>query len=147
MASITVHCPCGVEFERPIQRGRPAIWCPECRTLPMGQRPEKPATVVVVKTVNESGEETVTEVKAERTVSRYGQHDVFSFNERETIEEGMARLNAEYKNNIYPNRETLFAASADPARAASDWLFDQTTALYKSVRKVWWQNSSSKEAV
>lgn len=43
--SVSVTCICGTVFERPIQRGRPAIWCFTCRDLPANLRPTRPAPV------------------------------------------------------------------------------------------------------
>lgn len=86
-ASVSVVCPCGDTFERLIQRGRPAIWCPKCRELPIAKRPPVPTSGVVVDA--ETGEET--EVTSDR-VSRFGQHDWATYEQRERIEAGMAAL-------------------------------------------------------
>lgn len=130
MASITVQCPCGEAFERPIQRGRPAIWCPQCRLLPIAQRPEKPATVAPVKPVVVEGAEPVEAVVETRTVSRYGIHDTFNYTEREAIEEAVAEIRAKYE--ILRGELT--------AEELSAWEFQQTVQAYQSVKPKWWQS-------
>ena len=84
--SVSTVCPCGVTFERPIQRGRPAIWCPKCRELPLPKRPPVPASGVVV--VAETGET----VEVTPRVSRFGSHDWATYEQRERIEAGVAAL-------------------------------------------------------
>lgn len=131
MASITVQCPCGEAFERPIQRGRPAIWCPQCRLLPIAQRPEKPATVAVVKTVEVDGQVEHVEVEEPvRTISRFGVHDTMNYTEREAIEAGMAEIRAKMavlKGDLTPEE-------------LSAWEFKATCELYQGVKAFWWRN-------
>lgn len=43
--TVPVTCPCGVVFERLVQRGRPPIWCPKCRLLPVVDRAERPEVI------------------------------------------------------------------------------------------------------
>lgn len=126
MSSISVQCPCGATFEREVKRGRPAFWCLTCRELPIHQRPQR-----TTETTNEDG--TVTSAPVERKVSRYGEHDEFTFEARERIESGVAEVNAEYKA-IYANRHESFPESSDPARDASDWYADALRAVYANQR-------------
>jgi thiol-disulfide isomerase/thioredoxin len=44
MSVVSVVCPCGEGFEREVKRGRPAIWCPPCREIPMAKRVSVPFT-------------------------------------------------------------------------------------------------------
>lgn len=88
----TVQCPCGETFERPSQRGRPAIWCPECRTIPMNQRVQREVTV------DGDGE------PVESKPSRFA-HDVLTGEQRDRIEEGVAEV---YRTFVYnPDADRL----------------------------------------
>lgn len=85
----TVQCPCGQSFERQPQRGRPAVWCPACRELPMNKRAARPVT-------DEDG------VFVEVTPSRYA-HDVLNGEQRDRIEEGVAKVYADFVFNPQAN--------------------------------------------
>lgn len=89
-SSVQTVCPCGDTFERPIQRGRPAIWCPKCRELPLAKRPPVPAEGLVV---NADGEE----IEVTPQVSRFGSHDVLNYTQRERIEAGVAEVYARHR--------------------------------------------------
>jgi hypothetical protein len=118
-----VQCPCGETFDRQPQRGRPAIWCPKCRTIPVAQRAERP-------TVTEEGE------PVEHKVSRFGQYDVLNYEQRERVEEGVAAANAKYRDEIWPNRAKLF--TSDPDRYAGEWLHNAMIEVYHAVDPKRW---------
>lgn len=84
-STVSVVCPCGDTFERSTGRGRPAIWCPKCRELPIAKRPPVPASGVVT---TDEGEE----VEVTPQVSRYGQWDDMNYTQRERIEAGIEAL-------------------------------------------------------
>lgn len=110
-ASVSVVCPCGVAFERPIQRGRPAIWCPKCRELPIAKRPQVPTSGVVV---DESGEE----VEVTPQVSRFGQWDDMNYSQRERIEAGVEALRGQKFESDDAARLAIVAVyhAVDPVR-------------------------------
>lgn len=84
--SVSVQCPCGQSFEREAKRGRPAVWCEECRKVPVAQRAARPVFV------DEAGEPVVSSDR----VSRFGSHDKFSADERDDIEAGVLEVNEAY---------------------------------------------------
>lgn len=127
----TVQCPCGETFERPSQRGRPAIWCPECRELPVNKRAAREAIL------DEDGEE----VEGEYQVSRFGVHDDLTYSQREAVEAGVAAANQKYAEEIWPQRETLFP-DRDAVSAAHEWLHVAIYKVYNSIRPDKWPRGS-----
>lgn len=132
----TVQCPCGQSFERLPQRGRPAIWCPACRLIPMNQRAARPS-------MGENGEG-----PEAPTPSKYGDNDVLDGSQRDRIEEGVAKVYEEYQDSVWPNRAKLFAgtphrtafvkATPDYDRAAGAWLHLALLKVYHAVDPVKW---------
>lgn len=127
MSTVKVMCPCGTEFERPIQRGRPALWCEACRLLPVAQRAQRPA---------DDGEPV-------SSTSEKREHDDLMSHERDAIEAAMLEVQAQYITEIWPNRATLFAdqqylKGPDPDRAAHDWLHFASYRAYNRVNAYKW---------
>lgn len=122
MSFITVTCPCGTDFDREVKRGRPAIWCPECRKVPVAQR--------VAAVVSETGEAPV----AERKVSRLGQHDKFSYEQREQITANVEAVNAEYKVRVAQSvADHPELNRREAVRLVSDWHAEALRDAYRSV--------------
>jgi hypothetical protein len=119
-----VQCPCGETFDRQPQRGRPAIWCPKCRTLPVAQRVER---------VTEEGE------PVEHKVSRFGPYDVLTYEQRETVEDGIATTNVKFREEIWPNRAKLFGGTTlQQTAAAHEWHHRAMIEVYHAVDPKRW---------
>lgn len=109
--TVSVTCPCGVVFERLIQRGRPPIWCPEHRALPVAQRPERPAV---------DNSEAVDGI--DRVVN---EHDKYDGPQRDTIEANIAAVNAQWPL-VCARRD----AGGITAAEADAWLTNATRDAY-----------------
>lgn len=135
MSTVKVTCPCGTVFDRPVKRGRPAIWCEKCRLLPVPQRPER------VIELGDDGEPVV----AEAQVSRYGQDDDMNYTQREAIEAGVAAVNQDYRDRVWPDRAKIFAKTSymragkpDVDRMAHEWLHFAVYRVYNGVDSSRW---------
>jgi hypothetical protein len=107
--SVSVTCICGKVFERPIQRGRPAIWCLTCRDLPANLRPTRPVAV--------EGEA----VESDRVVN---EHDKYDGPQRDSIEANVAAVYAEWP--------IIWGASENDDEA-NTWLTNSLRAAYETV--------------
>lgn len=93
MSTVSVICPCGSQFDRPVRRGRPQVWCPPCAVKPFESRVR--SEVVVEEVV-------MAEVKANK-------NDRF-WRSRDVIEAGVVEVDADFKTAF----AALVAAGADP---------------------------------
>jgi hypothetical protein len=128
MSTVKVQCPCGAEFERPIQRGRPAIWCEACRVLPVAQRAERAVE---------------TDAEGDPIDHEKREHDDLTGYERDAIEIAILEVSADYRERIWPNRAKIFAdlhylKGPDPDRAAHDWLHFANYRAYNRVNAAKW---------
>lgn len=114
--TVTVTCPCGTSFDRPVKRGRPAIWCLACREIPMAQR---------VARASEDG------VVAEKRTSSFGEHDACTAEQRDSIEEAYASLKVAHKAMIA-------SGSFASTEAASEWFAEATREIYKKAGHKSW---------
>jgi hypothetical protein len=107
--SVSVTCICGEVFDRPIQRGRPAIWCLTCRAKPVADRPTRPVAV--------EGEP----VDSDRIVN---EHDKYDGPQRDSIEANVAAVYAEWP--------VIWGARENDAEADT-WLTNSLRAAYETV--------------